>query len=131
MFHPNIAKSFDFQHSNPFFQADVDFKKGMKGRLKVQFDSNYNQERILREVRDIYANEGRVSSVRRKKLEKLLGVVNKWKSWRQRENNLKFSNIVEVINMKNWDVLEKIYGGNSEGDRQMISDIKSEIKNVL
>ena len=31
--------------------------------------------------------------------------------------------------MKNWDVLEKIYGGNSEGDRQMISDIKSEIKN--
>ena len=31
--------------------------------------------------------------------------------------------------MKNWDVLEKAYGGNSEGDRQIISDMRSEMKN--
>ena len=31
-------------------------------------------------------------------------------------NNLKFANIVEEVNIKNWNTLQKVYGDDAEGD---------------
>ena len=46
--------------------VDVHLIKGVRGKLKIQFDSYIMQERVLREVREIYSSEKRPQGMRRK-----------------------------------------------------------------
>ena len=107
---------------------DVHVVKGVRRKLKIQFDSCIMQERIMREVREIYFSEKRAEKqgARRKKLEGALGEVYKWKSKRQLSNSLKFSNIVEEVNLKNYNTLRKVYGNDAKSDKQILTDIRSE-----
>ena len=84
------------------------------------------QERVIREVREIYSSDKRPQGAKRRKLEGALGVIYKWKSRRQLSNNLKFSNIVEEVNLKNWNTLRKVYGDDAKGDERMLNDIRNE-----
>ena len=39
---------------------------------------------------------------------------------------MKFSNIVEEVNLKNWNTLRKVYGDDAKSDKRILTDMRNE-----